>query len=118
MAQHNDLGKFGEEQASKYLIEQGYQILARNYRFRKAEIDIIAQKDSFLTVVEVKTRKNSDFGEPESFVNPKKMKLLISAANEFVCTQDIDAEVRFDIISITIEPQLHIEHIEDAYYFF
>ncbi|MET0945038.1 MAG: YraN family protein, partial [Flavobacterium sp.] len=62
MAEHNELGKEGEKLAAKYLQENGYEILDRNWTFQKAEIDIIAQKDNYLAIVEVKTRSSLDFG--------------------------------------------------------
>ena len=68
MAEHNELGKKGEELAVEYLRENGYKILDRNWVFQKAEIDIIAQKDNFLAVIEVKTRSSTDFGLPQDFV--------------------------------------------------
>ncbi len=72
MAEHNELGKKGEELAVNHLEENGYEILERNWVFQKAEIDIIAQKDEVLAIVEVKTRSSLDFGSPQDFVKPKK----------------------------------------------
>ena len=95
MAEHNDLGKFGEELAVDFLEKNGYEILETNWTFDKAEIDIIAQKENILAVVEVKTRSSLDFGLPQEFVKPKKIQLLVKAINEFV-----------------------IEHIEEAFYYF
>ena len=76
MAQHNQLGKKGEELAVNHLLKKGYNILERNYRFDKAEVDIIAQKKDILAVVEVKTRTSADFGNPESFVSKKKDSII------------------------------------------
>ena len=73
MAQHNELGKFGEEMAVEYLQKNGYEILETNWTFQKAEIDIIAQKENILAIVEVKTRSSIDFGLPQDFVKPKKI---------------------------------------------
>ena len=73
MAEHNDLGKFGEELAVEFLEKNGYTILETNWFFNKAEIDIIAQKENILAVVEVKTRSSLDFGLPQEFVKPKKI---------------------------------------------
>ncbi len=67
MAQHNELGKKGEQLAVDFLLENEYDIISRNYRFEKAEIDIIAQKKDVLAIVEVKTRSNADFGKPHVF---------------------------------------------------
>lgn len=72
MAKHNELGKEGEKRAVQYLQDDGYEILDINWTFQKAEIDIIAQKDNYLVIVEVKTRSSLDFGDPQDFVNQKK----------------------------------------------
>ena len=84
MAQHNDLGKKGEQLAVDYLIKKDYQILERNYRFQKAEVDIIAQIKDTLAIVEVKTRSTTDFGNPQDFVKPKQIQRLVKAVDEFV----------------------------------
>lgn len=119
MAEHNDLGKFGEELAVTFLQKNGYEILETNWFFDKAEIDIIAQKGTILAVVEVKTRSSLEFGLPQEFVKPKKIQLLVKAINEYVTQKDLDTEVRFDIIAIHKEnSEFVIEHIEDAFYFF
>lgn len=119
MAEHNDLGKKGEELAVEYLQKEGYKILERNWTFKKAEIDIIAQKDSVLAIVEVKTRSSLDFGAPQDFVKPKKIQLLIKAVNAYINYRDIDFDVRFDIIAIHRNGETFaIEHLTDAFYHF
>ena len=119
MAEHNDLGKFGEELAVDFLEKNGYEILETNWTFDKAEIDIIAQKENILAVVEVKTRSSLDFGLPQEFVKPKKIQLLVKAINEYVTQNDLDVEVRFDIVAIHKEnKEFVIEHIEEAFYYF
>jgi putative endonuclease len=119
MAEHNDLGKFGEELAVDFLQKNGYDILETNWVFQKAEIDIIAQKENILAIVEVKTRSSIEFGLPQDFVKPKKIQLLVKAVNEYVISNDLDVEVRFDIIAIYKEDkQFKIDHIEDAFYHF
>ena len=119
MAEHNDLGKLGEELAVDFLEKNGYEILETNWVFDKAEIDIIAQKNGILAVVEVKTRSSIDFGLPQDFVKPKKIQLLVKAVNEYVIQNDLDVEVRFDIVAIHKEkPDFVIEHIEEAFYYF
>ncbi len=119
MAEHNDLGKLGEELAVEYLQKNGYDILETNYVFQKAEIDIIAQKDNILAIVEVKTRSSLDFGLPQDFVKPKKIQLLVKAVNEYVTSNDLDVEVRFDIIAVHRDgKKFNIEHLEDAFYHF
>jgi len=119
VAQHNDLGLKGEELAIKYLEGKGYLILAKNYRYRKAEIDIIAKKDSTLAIVEVKTRSSNYFGNPQDFVNEKKIRLLVSAVNYYVIEGDLDVEIRFDIIAILKNKgSYNIKHIKDAFLHF
>ena len=119
MADHNDLGKLGEELAVDFLQQNGYEILETNWVFQKAEIDIIAQKVNILAVVEVKTRSSIEFGLPQDFVKPKKIQLLVKAVNEYVIANDLDVEVRFDIIAIHKDAKdFSIEHIEEAFYYF
>jgi len=119
MAEHNELGKFGEEQAVEYLKQQGYAILETNWTFQKSEIDIIAQKENTLVIVEVKTRSTLDFGLPQDFVKPKKIQLLVKAVNEYVVLNDLDVAIRFDIIAVLKDDNNYsIEHLEDAFYYF
>ncbi len=119
MAIHNELGKKGEQLAVDYLLEKGYKILEKNYRYLKAEVDIIAQQENTLAVVEVKTRSSDVFGNPQDFVNPKKIKLLVSAIDAYVTSKDLEVEVRFDIIAILKEEnEFKIEHLEDAFLHF
>ncbi len=116
MAQHNELGKKGEQLAVEYLLKNGYAIVERNYRYLKAEVDIIAQKENILAVVEVKTRSTDYFGNPEEFVNPKKIKLLIYAIDNYVIEKDLDVEVRFDVVAIIHQKNnIKIEHLENAF---
>jgi len=119
MAEHNDLGKFGEKLAVDYLRLHHYTILETNWTFQKAEIDIIAQKENILAIVEVKTRSSITFGLPQEFVNAKKIQLLVKAVNAYVNYNKLDFEVRFDIISVYKEnDEYKMEHIEDAFYTF
>ncbi len=120
MATHNELGKLGEQLAADYLAREGYTILKRNYLYDKAEIDIIAQKEEgVLVVVEVKTRNNDFFGDPQEFVTKGKIKNLVKATNEYIISNDLDVEVRFDIIAVLKnKTQEKIEHFKDAFYYF
>ncbi len=119
MAYHNDLGKKGEDMAVDFLIKNGYDILARNYVFQKAEVDIIAQKEDVLAVVEVKTRTSADFGDPQQFLKPKQIQRIIKAVDEFVNSKEMDVEVRFDIIAIVLnKKETTLEHLENAFYHF
>ncbi|MDY3338286.1 YraN family protein [Riemerella anatipestifer] len=117
MAEHNDFGKEAENQAVFFLEQKGYNIIARNYRYLKAELDIIAEKDNTLVVVEVKARQHSTLVEPHEAVNKRKIKLIISATNEFLQSYPKNVEVRFDIISIikTTQDAFEITHIENAF---
>lgn len=119
MAEHNELGKLGEQIAVDFLLENGYTILDRNWRYLKAEIDILAVRENTLAVVEVKTRSNIDYGLPQDFVNSKKIQLLVRAVNSYISDREIDYELRFDIIAIhkTLESTV-IEHLEDAFFYF
>lgn len=119
MAEHNDLGKLGEELSVEFLQKNGYTILEINWTFQKAEIDIIAQKENVLVIVEVKTRSSIDFGSPQDFVKPAKIQLLVKAVNEYVISNNLDLEIRFDIIAVYKEgKEFKIEHLEDAFYHF
>lgn len=123
MAEHNELGKLGEELAVAFLRENGYEILNQNWVFQKAEVDIIAQKDSILAIVEVKTRSSLDFGSPQDFVKQKKIQLLIKAVNAYINDREKDfnedLNIRFDIIAIhKTEKTFAIEHLTDAFYHF
>jgi putative endonuclease len=117
MAKHYDLGKKGEETAANYLAAKGYRIIERNWRFGKDEIDIIAEYEDFLVIIEVKTRSSNYYGSPEDAVDEQKQRFLIRAANEYVLRKEIDLEVRFDIFSIVIESgKQSINHLKDAFY--
>lgn len=119
MAEHNELGKKGEQLAVDYLLKHNYEIVVCNYRFLKAEVDIIARKENTLAVVEVKTRSTAEFGDPQDFISAKKIKLLTIAVDNFVIENDLDVEVRFDIIAIIKQQNaFQIEHLKDAFLHF
>ncbi len=117
MAEHNELGKAGEDLVAAYLVEKGYHILHRNWRFAKDELDIVAETDQYLVFVEVKTRSNIIWGEPDEAVTKKKQKYLIRAANAYIIENNCTKEARFDIISVLLPPHsVNINHIENAFY--
>lgn len=120
MADHNDFGKLAEELAESFLVEKNYKILAKNYRYLKAEVDIIAQFENQIVIVEVKARATDAFMLPQEAINKKKIRLIVSAANEFLETNNIDLETRFDVISVlpSEKGKLEITHIENAFYAF
>ena len=116
MIEPHELGKLGEGLAANYLIDKGYQILERNWHSGHKEVDIIALDDDYLVIVEVKTRKSDDFGEPDIAVGRDKQRMLIWAADAYVRIKKLNVDVRFDIISIVFtDTEPEIEHIEDAF---
>jgi putative endonuclease len=117
MAQHLDLGRKGELLAKTLLEDAGYEILDENWTHGKAEIDLVAYKDKVIIFAEVKARSGVGFGEPEDFVDARKQKLLVEAADEYIYLMEHNGEVRFDIISVLFNGQNHtIKHIEDAFW--
>ena len=98
------------------LQRDGYKILETNWRYQKAEIDIIAQKDGFLIFTEVKTRSSKKFGRPEEAIDKKKISLYQDAAENYLEALNLDLEIRFDVISIVIsKDKTDIEHIPNAF---
>ena len=96
---------------------KGFTILEINWRFARAEIDIIAKQNQTIVFVEVKTRSSEYFGFPETAVDAAKQKNMAMAAEEYLEQQSIETDVRFDVISIVMknnEPDIH--HIEDAFF--
>lgn len=117
MAAHNALGKAGEDTAVAYLECNGYTICHRNWRKNRLELDIVAVKDGQLIVVEVKTRSNTEYIEPQDAVNWQKVRHIVVAADAYIKHFSIDAPVRFDIITVVGEASaFKIEHIKDAFY--
>ncbi len=117
MAQHNELGKEGEQLALQMLKTKGYTILETNWRNEKDEVDIIATDRNELVIVEVKTRSTDYFGDPEEAVTPQKARNMIRAAEAYIEINDLDMDVRFDIVSIILRNgKATINHIIDAFY--
>jgi putative endonuclease len=116
MSEHNELGKYGEQLAEAYLSKLGYQIKAKNWQYRKAELDIVAQIDECIVMVEVKTRRLNAVERPQDAVTIGKQKRIIKAADAFIQEHEIDLECRFDVISVIIDFGKHeIEHTKDAF---
>lgn len=110
-------GRLGENTAAVCLIEKGYEILGRNYRYRRAEIDLIACCGKTLVFVEVKLRRSNKFGFPEEAVSERKRQLFLEAAEQYIEATNWQHELRFDIIAITESSSgLQIHHIEDAFH--
>jgi putative endonuclease len=108
-------GLEGENAAVQYLRDKGYEVLERNYRHGRAEIDVIVRKENWLVFVEVKTRGGDAFGFPEEFVDKEKESNVLFAAENYIYEVNWDGNVRYDIISI-LGPQRMITHFEDAFY--
>lgn len=118
MAAHNELGRWGEELAARYLERQGFKILFRDWRCGHRDLDLIAQKEDedLLVVVEVKTRRNERFGDASLAVTPQKIRSIIIATNAFVKTYQVHSRIRFDIITIvgTHAETAQVRHVEDV----
>ncbi|WP_338874375.1 YraN family protein [Spirosoma sp. SC4-14] len=116
MAQHNETGKQGEAEAVRYLREKGFEIMARNYRHQHAEIDLVAKKGKLLIFIEVKTRTNLSYGNPEEFVSYTKARLVMKAAEHYIFANDWQHDIRFDIVAVTVTGnEIRIKHLEDAF---
>lgn len=116
MSEHNDIGRNGEDVASAFLVQIGYKIVARNWRFGPKEIDIIAIDGDTMVFVEVKTRSTLAFELPQEAVTPRKMRNLVEAADAYLQQHDIQLNSRFDIVSVLNgNPPKVIEHLIDAF---
>jgi putative endonuclease len=121
MAEKNkrDIGKEGEDIAAKYLKEKGFEIIERNYHYSHGEIDIVAKDKNHLVFIEVKSRINLDYGEPEYAINPKKIKQIKKMAELYLFDKEIDeADCRFDVVAIILGSGANpiINHYENAFY--
>lgn len=116
MAAHNELGKWGEETAASFLQKKGYEIVERDWKSGHHDIDIVAIDEQTIVFVEVKTRRNRLFGDPEEAIDYKKRMHLQSAINHYIKSHSINNPVRFDVISIvgTIGSTPEIDHIIDV----
>lgn len=116
MAQHNELGKKGEDTAADYLRQIGYIIVEQNWFFDKYEVDIIARDGEFIVFVEVKTRTSAQWGNPEEAISKGKIKRLVEAADFYLIDNDIDNPSRFDVLALIWDgKRFEIEHFEDAF---
>lgn len=117
MAAHNRLGKEGEDAAAAYLESRGYTICHRNWRKNRLELDIVAMHEGELVVVEVKTRTDTDCGEPQEAVDWQKVHHIITAADAYIKQFDICLPVRFDIVTaVGAHPPFAIGHLKNAFY--
>jgi putative endonuclease len=112
-----ELGRFGENLAHDFLVQKGFILLEQNWRYKRLEVDLIALHRNFFVVIEVKTRKNEDFGSPDESVGHKKIDFLAEAAAAYQEENGLDLETRFDIISIIMQGKIpKIVHIEEAFH--
>lgn len=114
LTQNQKLGQVGENLAIQFLLAKNYIILHTNWRHKRSEIDIIAQKENCIVFIEVKNRNSNYFGYPEEFVTLNKIKKMREAADAFIEKFDWKNELRFDIIAI--ENNSKIKHFIDAFY--
>ncbi|MDA0194867.1 MAG: YraN family protein [Bacteroidetes bacterium] len=110
------IGEWGERLAAEFLIEKGYEIIEKNYRFSHGEIDLIAMKGELLVFVEVKTRSGLYFGYPEDAVNTNKIETIGKVAEEYIYAINWHGGVRYDVIAILNKKPLEIRHFEDAFH--
>ena len=110
-------GNSGESLAVEYFLEKGYEILYRNWRYKRLEVDIIASRNGMLHFIEVKTRTSTKFGYPEENVSAKKIKFLIDASAEFLYINPQWKRIQFDVLSVVINPCAEVIYflIEDVY---
>jgi putative endonuclease len=114
---YHAVGKTGEEIAIQYLLQQGYQVLERNYRCRFGEIDLIARDGSTLAFIEVKTRRSQKFGPAAAAVTLEKQRHLVKASQVYLTRKRKAHELcRFDVVTIELDAlRSHIELIKDAF---
>lgn len=115
MAKHIKTGQAGEVLAVDYLIGNGFAILHKNWRYGHWEIDIIACKEGVLHIVEVKTKTTHKWGFPEEAVTKSKIRYLISAGEEFLYKNPQWNRIQYDILAITLKPDISFFLIEDVY---
>lgn len=117
MAKHNLLGHEGEDIAAKYLEQHGYVVQDRNWRCGHKDLDLVVTKDNTIVFVEVKTRTSTEWGDPQEFVTDRKIRRIVNSADAYLRYNQIDMDVRFDIISIVVERgEFKVEHIEQAFF--
>ena len=114
MSDKIEIGREGENLAAEFLKGKGWEIVSRNFRHKRAEIDLIIQRDDWTIFVEVKTRSSSSYGEPEEFVDEFKAKKIFEAAEEYIFSTNWLGHVRFDVVSIKLGTPPEITHFEDA----
>jgi putative endonuclease len=114
MTDKMETGAMGEKLAADFLTGKGFEVVERNYRSRRSEIDLIVRRENWLVFVEVKTRSSDAWGHPESFVTNEQRKLIYDAAEQYIYDNDWNGHIRFDIVSVKPGVRPEIVHFEDA----
>lgn len=118
MAEHNILGRRGEDIAASFLSDNSYEVLERNWRCGRLEVDLIARFNEVLVIAEVKTRIGNFIEFPQESVDIRRQKRLIRAANAYIYQSNLNLEIRFDIITVVFDDDINyrLTHIENAFY--
>ncbi|MEP7269076.1 MAG: YraN family protein [Saprospiraceae bacterium] len=118
MSRNKEIGDYGEKLAVQHLMNSGYEILEKNWRYSRAEIDVICKKSEHLVFVEVKTRSSNRYGEPSDFVSARKEQFMIDAASAYMYEKKYEWKFRFDIISVLLhkDGSFKLQHFEDAFF--
>ena len=116
MTEKSITGSKGEDMAATFLREKEFEIVSRNYRYKRSEIDLIVRKSNLLVFVEVKTRSSALFGEPEAFVDAKKAARIFEGADQYVHENNWNGNIRFDIVSVKLGENEEVIHFEDAFH--
>lgn len=112
----SEIGSLGEEYAEKHLVKHKYRIVARNFRCKFGEIDIIAQNKEYIVFVEVKTRGNNAIAPPAAFVTKSKQGKILKTASFYLANNPSDLQPRFDIAEVTYsDKQATVNYIENAF---
>jgi putative endonuclease len=116
MSEKSELGRRGEVIATEYLVKKGFDILHNNWTYKNKELDIVALKDNYLVVIEVKSRKENYIVDPIESITPRKQKFLFDASESYAEIYNLDEDIRFDIVLVIFSETSHtIEHVEDAF---
>ena len=110
------IGDSGEAYAAAILAQKGYEIIEKNFRYKRSEIDLICLKNNLLVFVEVKTLSHQKFQFPEEQVNEHKIKMILEGADAYIHAINWAKDIRFDIFSIDLSSPEKYLHIEDAFY--
>lgn len=119
MISKTEIGQIAEDFAVEYLYSQGYEIREYNWRFKRAEIDIICYSENMLIFVEVKSRSSIEFGNPETAISAYKEDLILDAAQRYMDSIGYNWEIRFDVISVLFSKEYKLKkitHFKDAFF--